>query len=102
MAPRPPSAAWLARRFEVTAGTIERDLDGLRQAGVPIWAEAGRRGGYTLDREQTLPPLALTADEALALSVALRAVATSPFADHARHAGRVWSITGMRSHTLPN
>jgi predicted DNA-binding transcriptional regulator YafY len=87
VAPRPRSAAWLARRFEVTARTIERDLEGLRQAGVPIWAETGRRGGYTLDRDRTLPPLALTADEALAMSVALRAVATSPFADDARRAG---------------
>lgn len=83
MAPRPRRAAWLARRLEVTARTIERDLDGLRQAGVPIWAEPGRRSGHTLGREQTLPSLALTADEALAL----RAVATPPFADDAQRAG---------------
>ena len=86
VAPRPRSAAWLARRFEVSRRTVERDLDSLRQAGVPIWAEPGRLGGYTLDRNRTLPPLALTPGEALAVSVALRSVSGSPFADDARNA----------------
>lgn len=86
VAPRPRSASWLAARFEVSARTIERDLDALRQAGVPIWSEAGRTGGYTLDRDQTLPPLALTAQEALAITIALRAVSDSPFGETARSA----------------
>ena len=88
VAPRPRSAGWLARRFELSTRTIERDLDALRAAGVPIWAEHGRTGGYTLDRERTLPPLALTAQEALAISVALREVADSPFEEAARTAAQ--------------
>jgi predicted DNA-binding transcriptional regulator YafY len=32
----------------------------------------GRKGGYGLDRNLTLPPLSLTAEEALAIIVALR------------------------------
>ena len=87
-APRPRSASWLARRFEVSVRTVERDLDALRQADVPIWSEAGRRGGYTVDRSRTLPPLTLTADEAFAISVALRAVEGSPFAAAARRAAQ--------------
>jgi predicted DNA-binding transcriptional regulator YafY len=86
VAPRPRSASWLAKRFEVSARTIERDLDALRQAGVPIWTETGRTGGYTLDRDRTLAPLALTADEAVAIAIALRSVAESPFAETARSA----------------
>lgn len=88
IAPRPRSATWLAARFEVSVRTVERDLDALREAGVPIWAENGRKGGYTLDRERTLPPLAVTADEALAISVALRAAEDSPFAAAARSAAQ--------------
>lgn len=88
VAPRPRSATWLAARFEVSVRTVERDLDALREAGVPIWAENGRKGGYTLDRERTLPPLAVTADEALAISVALRAAEDSPFAAAARSAAQ--------------
>ncbi|MHA3701176.1 helix-turn-helix transcriptional regulator [Jatrophihabitans sp. YIM 134969] len=86
VAPRPRTSSWLARRFEVSTRTIERDLIGLRDAGVPIWSEPGRGGGYALDPAHTLPPLALTAAEALALSAALRSVASSPFRDDARSA----------------
>lgn len=86
VAPRPRSATWLAARFEVSTRTIERDLDALRESGVPIWAEPGRTGGYTLDRDRTLPPLTLTPAEALAVSVALRSVAGSPLAEPARAA----------------
>ena len=38
-APRPVRAAELARRFEVTTRTVERDLAALQQTGVPIWAQ---------------------------------------------------------------
>jgi predicted DNA-binding transcriptional regulator YafY len=85
VAPRTRSAAWLAGRFEVSVRTIERDLDALRQTGVPIWATEGRGGGYGLDRDRTLPPLALTPQEALAVTVALR---SSPFAEVAASAAR--------------
>jgi predicted DNA-binding transcriptional regulator YafY len=86
VSPRPRSATWLARHFEVSARTIERDLDALRQSGVPIWSRHGRTGGYVLDRDRTLPPLSLTPAEALAISVALRSAAGSPFAREARSA----------------
>jgi predicted DNA-binding transcriptional regulator YafY len=35
------TAAWLAERFEVATRTIKRDVAGLQQAGVPIWAQGG-------------------------------------------------------------
>lgn len=88
VAPRPRSATWLAARFEVSVRTVERDLDALRESGVPIWAEAGRTGGYTLDRDRTLPPMTLTPEEALAISVSLRSVDGSPFARAARTAAQ--------------
>lgn len=42
------SATDLARRLEVTARTIHRDMEALSAAGVPVYAERGRRGGYAL------------------------------------------------------
>jgi len=79
VAPRPRSARWLASRFEVSARTIERDISALQQSGVPVWAEAGRAGGYCLDKERTLPPVNFTPGEAMALAVALRHVTGTPF-----------------------
>jgi predicted DNA-binding transcriptional regulator YafY len=79
-APRPLRAADMARRFEVSARTIERDLASLQHAGVPIWAQPGPGGGYALDPRTTLPPLNLTSDEATAIAVALAATSPMPFA----------------------
>ncbi|WP_146754782.1 helix-turn-helix transcriptional regulator, partial [Micromonospora noduli] len=88
VSPRPRSARWLAARFEVSSRTIERDLGALQEAGVPIWAEPGRTGGYVLDRARTLPPVNLTAAEAVAMAVALHRLAGSPFAGPAATALR--------------
>jgi predicted DNA-binding transcriptional regulator YafY len=79
VAPRPRSARWLAGRFEVSVRTVERDISALQQSGVPVWAEPGRSGGYCLDRERTLPPVNFTPGEAMALAVALRHLAGTPF-----------------------
>ncbi|GGM39859.1 helix-turn-helix transcriptional regulator [Promicromonospora citrea] len=80
VAPRPRSAAWLADRFEVSRRTVERDIGALQQAGVPVWAEPGRTGGYCLDRGRTLPPVNFSPDEAVAVAVALGDLAGTPFA----------------------
>jgi predicted DNA-binding transcriptional regulator YafY len=85
-APRTLRAADMARRFEVTVRTIERDLAALQQAGVPIWAQPGPGGGYALDPRTTLPPLNLTPDEATAIAVALAATSPMPFAAAGRSA----------------
>jgi predicted DNA-binding transcriptional regulator YafY len=79
IAPRPRSAAWLAGRFEVSTRTVERDISALQQTGVPVWAEPGRTGGYCLDAAMTLPPVNFSPDEAVALAVALRGIAGTPF-----------------------
>ena len=70
--------------FEVSRRTIERDLSALQQAGVPIYATPGRRGGYALDLQHTLPPLNLTAAEVAAVAAALAVETSTPFT----HAGR--------------
>jgi predicted DNA-binding transcriptional regulator YafY len=88
VAPRPRSASWLARRFEVSVRTVERDLDALRQSGVPILSDTGRAGGYSLDRDRTLPPVMLSAGEALAITLALRAAESTPLAAAARRAAQ--------------
>lgn len=74
------SARRLAEHFEVSVRTVERDILALQEAGVPISAQLGRRGGYVLDRSMSLPPLNFTPAEAVALAVGLRRLDDTPWA----------------------
>jgi predicted DNA-binding transcriptional regulator YafY len=65
------SAAEIAQHFEVSRRTIQRDIDALCEMGIPIAANLGVTGGYSLPPDYTLPPLALTLHEALLLRLAL-------------------------------
>ncbi len=85
-APAARSAPWLAARFEVSTRTVERDLSALQQAGVPIYATPGRRGGYAIDRDHTLPPLNLSAAEVVAVATALAVDTATPFSVAGRSA----------------
>jgi predicted DNA-binding transcriptional regulator YafY len=88
VAPRPRSASHLARKFEVSTRTIERDILALQESGVPVYAEAGRRGGYVIDKGLTLPPVNFTAAEVVAMAVSLAEAEKTPFATAARSALR--------------
>lgn len=88
ISPRCRSARELARRFEVSARTIERDIIALQESGVPIYAQAGRKGGYAIDKKMSLPPLNFTPAEAVAIAVALSRAGDQPFGRQARSALR--------------
>ncbi|GAA0271543.1 YafY family protein [Actinomadura nitritigenes] len=85
-APRRVSARELAARYEVSVRTIERDIGALQQAGVPVYADVGRGGGYTLDKSRTLPPLNFTPAEAVAVAITLARAGGSPYSRSARTA----------------
>jgi proteasome accessory factor B len=75
----PWSAARLARHFEVSTRTVERDISALQIAGVPIYADRGAAGGYSILREYSLPPLNLSAAESLAVLAGLGLLESSPY-----------------------
>ena len=83
---RPLSAARLSEEFEVSKRTIERDIQSLQLAGVPIYADYGAMGGYSILREHSLPPLNLTGPESLAVLAGLGLLETSPYGAAARRA----------------
>lgn len=65
------TAGEIAHRFEVSRRTILRDIQALCEMGIPIAADLGASGGYSLPPDYSLPPLALTLHEALLLRLAL-------------------------------
>lgn len=71
------TGAELAERLEVTQRTVRRDVDRLRMLGYPVSSSVGVAGGYQLDAGASLPPLLLDDDEALAVAISLRTVASS-------------------------
>lgn len=72
--------AELAERLGISVRTLRRDIDRLRELGYPVAAHRGLAGGYQLAAGAALPPLVLDDDEAVALTIGLRAAAQGPVA----------------------
>jgi predicted DNA-binding transcriptional regulator YafY len=67
----------LADRLEISARTVRRDVDRLRELGYRIHATMGPDGGYRLDVGTEMPPLLFDDDQIIALTVALQAATMS-------------------------
>ena len=61
------TAAELARELEVSERTARRDLEALAMAGIPVYSQPGRGGGWELVGGARTDLSGLTADEARAL-----------------------------------
>ncbi|NEA23476.1 helix-turn-helix transcriptional regulator, partial [Actinomadura bangladeshensis] len=73
--PREWQGGELAERLGVTARTVRRDIDRLRELGYPVRATRGGAGGYRLTAGAAMPPLLLDDDEATAIAIGLRTAA---------------------------
>src|SRR5215831_192373 len=79
------AGADLAERLGVSARTLRRDVDRLRELGYPVEAHPGVDGGYQLAAGAALPPLVVDDEEAVALAAGLLLAAqgTAVVADEA-------------------
>lgn len=68
------SGAEIARRLEVDRRTVRRYIVMLQDMGIPVEAERGPYGAYSLRRGYKLPPLLFTDAEAIALTLGLLAM----------------------------
>ena len=76
------TGAEIARRLQVDVRTARRYIAMLEELGIPVTADRGPHGGYRLMPGFKLPPLMLTEDEALALTLGLRAARRLGLAAH--------------------
>jgi predicted DNA-binding transcriptional regulator YafY len=74
--PRTWAGSELAERLKVTHRTVRRDIERLREMGYPVDADLGLHGGYRLVAGTSMPPLLLEDDEAVAVALGLRTIAS--------------------------
>lgn len=80
------SASELAKKFEVSIRTIQRDVDSLCKAGIPVVAETGVNGGYYLTDSFKMDTQTATDEEYSYILTALKGFSTainSPRIDNA-------------------
>ncbi|MCE5235283.1 MAG: YafY family protein [Clostridiaceae bacterium] len=68
------TAPYLAEKFEVSRRTINRDVESLCMAGIPIVSKQGGGGGFSIAEGYKLENSALTTEELSAILAALRGI----------------------------
>lgn len=71
------SASELAEQFEVSVRTVQRDIDTLALAGIPVSALPGRMGGYRIERNFTVGQHPITNKDYGHIRIALQGLASA-------------------------
>lgn len=79
------SASELAKHFEVSTRTIQRDMDSLCLAGIPVVAVNGAVGGYEISDRFTMEKGFATAEDYTHILTALRGLVSATDDQEARH-----------------
>ncbi|MGD0193108.1 MAG: YafY family protein [Rhizomicrobium sp.] len=97
------SASELAAEFEVSIRTIHRDIDQLSSAGIPVYADRGRNGGFALMDGYRTKLTGMTQPEAETLFLAglPGPAAELGLADYLT-AARLKLIAALPGHVQPN
>lgn len=74
-------ASYLAKRFHVSVRTIQRDIISISSIGIPIYAESGKYGGYSILPTYKMKNSDIRSDEQQMIRKALESLATSYTSD---------------------
>ena len=77
------TAPYLAEKFEVSRRTINRDIEDLCKAGIPIVTRQGADGGISIMDGFNLDTSVFTADELQAIFIGLKSIDSVSHTDHA-------------------
>lgn len=91
------TAPQLAEELDVSERTVRRYVSTLQELGIPVQARRGNHGGHRVRPGFRMPPLMLTTDEAVAITLAL-ALMRGP---HAEADGAVETALGKLTRVLP-
>lgn len=79
------SASELAKHFEVSLRTIQRDMDSLCLAGIPVISVAGAAGGYEISEKYKLDKGFATMDDYSNIQTALQGLISATGDSKAKH-----------------
>ncbi|WP_028596640.1 helix-turn-helix transcriptional regulator [Paenibacillus assamensis] len=68
------TAQEIADEFHISVRTVHRYILDLSDMGLPIYAEQGRNGGYTVLSSKMLPPILFTEEEAVSIFFAFQSL----------------------------
>ncbi|MGE7935007.1 helix-turn-helix transcriptional regulator [Viridibacillus arvi] len=68
------TAQEIADEFKISIRTVHRYILDLSDMGLPIYAEQGRNGGYTVLSNRLLPPILFTEEEAVSIFFAFQSL----------------------------
>ena len=71
------SASALAERFHVSVRTIQRDMVSIAEAGIPVYSDHGKKGGYSILPSYKMKNCNICKDEQQIIQQALESLATS-------------------------
>ena len=74
-------ASYLAERFHVSVRTIQRDMISISSIGIPVYADAGKNGGYSILPNYKIKNTDIRDDEHQLVVKALKSLATSYTSD---------------------
>jgi predicted DNA-binding transcriptional regulator YafY len=91
------TASELAEKLEVSVRTIYRDIDALSAAGIPVYAETGRNGGFCLMDHFVLDKALFSEKERKEILAALQSLKAAPNIRIEDTLGKLSAVFGVPS-----